>query len=137
MGAAAQGEVEDGRDRRLEGGEGLKGHVDCEASCFKQGNDSQTHTALGLQLLCWVTGLNTGNPSAVQRGSGPWLRLKVEGPSSGLLSHLVLVTPLFLLPKLRSHCRSLSSSKGLHSFSWGVWAFLRQYPPLSSPHPPT
>ena len=32
--------------------------------------DPHTHAALGLQLLCWVTGLNTRNKSRVEPARG-------------------------------------------------------------------
>ena len=38
--------------------------------------DPHTHAALGLQLLCWVTGLNTRKKSRVELGTGSWLGLK-------------------------------------------------------------
>lgn len=38
--------------------------------------DPHTHTALGLQLLCWVTGLNTRNKPHAEPGTGSRLGLK-------------------------------------------------------------
>lgn len=75
-GPTAQGEVKSGRDRRLGSERGLEGVLNLELCVLKQGSDlprvgPHIHAALGLQLLCWATGLNTGNPSGVELGSGP------------------------------------------------------------------
>lgn len=75
-GPTAQGEVKSGRDRRLGSERGLEGVLNLELCVSKQGSDlprvgPHIHAALGLQLLCWATGLNTGNPSGVELGSGP------------------------------------------------------------------